>query len=72
MVSPLRMKRLVAELTIYDVSAKTGIDPARISLIERGYKAPREDEKKKFSLALGIGVGEIFPGESKSSEAGVT
>lgn len=60
MVSPLRMKRFIEELTIYDVSAKTGIDPARISLLERGYKTPKEEEKKKLAEALDCTPAELF------------
>jgi transcriptional regulator with XRE-family HTH domain len=41
---------------------KTGIDPARISLIERGYKNPRDDEKEKISRVLGVDIERIFLG----------
>jgi transcriptional regulator with XRE-family HTH domain len=61
MISPLRAKRFFAQMSIYDLSVKTGIDPARISLIEREYKTPRDDEKERLAKALGCGVGEIFP-----------
>ena len=64
MISPLREKRFFCELSIYDLSQKTGIDPARISLIERGYKAPREDEKKKLAKVLGCEPKDIFPPNS--------
>ena len=60
MISPLREKRFFAELTIYDLNQKTGIDPCRISLIERGYKTPREDEKQKMAKALACKVEDIF------------
>ena len=60
MISPLREKRFFGELTIYDLSQKTGIDPAKISLIERGYKAPREDEKEKIAKTLNCKVTDIF------------
>lgn len=61
MISPLREKRFFGELSIYDLSQKTDIDPAKISLIERGYKVPREDEKKKIAKVLKCEVKEIFP-----------
>lgn len=61
MISPLRRKRFFGELSIYALGQKTGIDPARISLIERGYKIPREDEKEKIAQALDCQVEEIFP-----------
>jgi transcriptional regulator with XRE-family HTH domain len=64
MISPLRKKRFFDELSIYDLSQKTDIDPAKISLIERGYKIPREDEKMKIAKALGCKVSEVFPDET--------
>jgi len=60
MISPLREKRFFKEMSIYDLSVKTGINPARISLMERGYKTPTEEEKKKIAKALGCEVPEIF------------
>jgi len=64
MISPLREKRFFNELSIYDLSQKTDIDPAKISLIERGYKIPREDEKRKIAKVLGCKVSEVFPDET--------
>jgi len=61
MISPLKEKRFFSELSIYDLSKKTGIDPAKISLIEREYKTPREDEKRKIAKALSCKVPDIFP-----------
>ena len=61
MLSPLRKKRFLSELTIYDLSQRTGIDPCRISLIERDYKMPRDEEREKIALALGCDVSDIFP-----------
>ena len=61
MLSPLRKQRLFQELSIYDIERRTGIDVAKISLIERGYRNPRDDEKKKLARALKCKVEEIFP-----------
>jgi len=61
MISPLREKRFFGELSIYDLSQRTGIDPSKISLIERGYKIPRQDEKDKIAQALSCEVEDIFP-----------
>ncbi len=60
MISPLREKRFFAQLSIYDIGQRTGIDTARISLIERGYKVPREEEMERFAKALGCSVEDIF------------
>ena len=65
MISPLRIKRFFSQLTLYDLGLRTGIDPARISLIERGYKAPRPEEEKKLAIALGCEATEIFPADKK-------
>lgn len=60
MISPLRTKRFFMEMSIYDVSKVTGIDPPKISLIERDLKKARDDEKEKFAIALKCTVDEIF------------
>jgi len=64
MISRMREKRFYAQLSIYEMSKKTGIDPGRISLIERGYKVPRDDEKHKIAKALSVRVEELFPTEA--------
>ena len=61
MLSPLRQKRLLEELTIYDLERRTGLNTAKISLIERGYRNPRNEEKLKFAKALKCRIAEIFP-----------
>ena len=61
MLSPLRKKRLLEELSIYDIERRTGIDVAKISLVERGYRNPRDEEKQKFAKALKCRVQDIFP-----------
>ncbi len=52
MISTLKAKRFFAELSIYDIAKKTGIDPARISLFERSFKTPRPDELETLADAL--------------------
>ena len=61
MLSPLRQKRLFQELTIYDMERRTGLNTAQISLIERGYRNPRDEEKLKLAKALKCRVQDIFP-----------
>lgn len=61
MISPLREKRFFAELSIYDLGQRIGMDPAKLSLIERGYKIPREEERRQLAEALGCEIHEIFP-----------
>ena len=66
MISPLRIKRFLSELTLYDLGLRTGVDPARLSLIERGYKIPRPDEKARLANALGCASSEIFPDQDEA------
>ena len=61
MVSPLRLKRFIKGLTLYDIRQETGIDTAKLSLMERGYVAPKPEEKEKLARALGCAAVEIFP-----------
>lgn len=60
MLSPLRKKRILQEMSIYELGQKAGILPPRISLIERGYVVPRVDEKENLAKAFGCKVTDIF------------
>ena len=60
----LREARFFKRLNQWDISVKTGIPQSKLSLIERGYINPREDEKKKIAKALGCKVMEVFPNET--------
>lgn len=50
----LRLLRLASGLTILDLSQRTGIDMAKISLVERGKIQPGEHEL--IALARGLGI----------------
>ena len=65
MISQMRLKRILAQLSIYDLAIKTGIDPSKISLIERDYKIPRPDEQEKIAKALQCSLEEVFPSRSE-------
>ena len=60
MVSTLRTKRFLAQATIYDVYRETGIQPSKISLIERGYVRAQPDEQEKLAKYFGCAVDELF------------
>lgn len=60
MVSTLRTKRFLAQATIYDVYRDTGIQPSKISLIERGYVTAQPDEQKRLAEYFGCAVEELF------------
>lgn len=64
-MNPIKVKRFMMGLTQYDLCFETGISQPRISLIERGYVAPKELEKKKLAEALSCEIGEIFPREGR-------
>jgi len=64
----LRERRVVKRITQFQLRISTGIHQSKISMIADGLIDPREDEKKKLSKAVGVGVEEIFP--DKGSEGG--
>ena len=59
--------RFKKKLTQWDIQRLTGISQSKISLIERGYVSPSEDEKDRIASALGFGAREIeWPGPGQS------
>ncbi len=56
----LREARFFKGLNQWDISIKTGIPQSKLSLIERGYIDPKEDEKKRIAKVLGHKVEDIF------------
>lgn len=50
----LKTIRFQRRLTQYDLSRKTGLSQATISLIERGYKKPGETMHKALAKACGV------------------
>jgi len=57
----LKEARFFKGLTQWDIAIKTGISQPTLSLIERGYVTPKEQEKKKIARALNCKVTDIFP-----------
>ena len=57
----LREARFKKRYNQWDVSLKTGIPQSKVSLIERGYVNPNEDEKKRLARALDCQIEEMFP-----------
>jgi len=47
-------------LTQWDIRKATGIHQSKVSLIERGYIQPTEEEKKLLAEVLGLPVDHIF------------
>ena len=63
MLSPLRKERILRELSLYDLRAKTGIAVSKLSLIERGIEPVNESEKKRLAQALGVREEDLFQGK---------
>lgn len=51
--------RFHKKITQWDLRLRTGINQTKISLIERGYVFPRDEEKQKLAKALGMSVDQI-------------
>jgi transcriptional regulator with XRE-family HTH domain len=54
-----REARFKSGLTQYDLTLRTGIQQSKISLFERGYLKPRNNERSRIAKALEIGPEEI-------------
>ncbi len=58
-IRPLREQ---LEIKQYELAARTGIPPYRVSFIERGLIEPRPRELKLLAKALGVTVEELAGG----------
>jgi transcriptional regulator with XRE-family HTH domain len=58
-VSNLRMARIKAGKSQWDVAIETGIPQAYLSLYERGYRKPKPEHLKTLSRFYGVEVGEL-------------
>ncbi len=52
-------KRVLSRLNQYDICTRAKIAQSTYSLIERGYKVPSDEERKRLARALGCRVDEI-------------
>ncbi|MCK5219840.1 helix-turn-helix transcriptional regulator [bacterium] len=55
----LREARFKKKLTQFDLCIKTGIQQSKISHFERGYLAPRDEERKRIAKALGVKASDL-------------
>ena len=62
-MKPLRRERILQGKSIHQISHKTDIDSAKISLIERGLKDPTPDEKRMLAKVLRSRIRDLFPKE---------
>ncbi len=63
MLTSLRRARLLREMSLYDLRARTGISVSKLSLVEREIEQASKDEKKRLAWALNVRVEELFPKE---------
>jgi transcriptional regulator with XRE-family HTH domain len=66
MLTPLRRERVLRQMSLYDIRARTGISVSKLSLVERGIERPSEDEKRRLAKALGVQIHELFPKKETS------
>lgn len=60
MITPMRIKRVMREMTQMDVSLRADLPQWKVSLFERGV-CPRSDEALRIAEVLGAPVTELFP-----------
>ena len=61
MLSPLRKKRILSEITLYELARQANIAASKLSLIERGLESVRPEEKERLAEVLNCEVRAIFP-----------
>ncbi len=57
----LRIARTRKRMSQYELSFKTGISQARISLMENGFRQPTKEQAEKIVKVLKANIEEIFP-----------
>ena len=60
MMTKLRETRLLLSMTLDALEARTGLDKAHLSRIERGLIVPRETTRKRIARALGLSADSLF------------
>ena len=55
----LKTFRAQKRITQWDLSLKTGIAQSTISLIEKGYVPPSEENRNKIAEALSVSINEV-------------
>jgi transcriptional regulator with XRE-family HTH domain len=59
-MNKLRELRSIKRITQFQLRLSTGIHQSKISMIENGLVAPREDEKQQLAKALHVRPEEIW------------
>jgi transcriptional regulator with XRE-family HTH domain len=56
----LKQQRLATNLTLYDLSAASGVSPSHLGRIEKGDRFPSADILQRIAKPLGFGEEELF------------
>ncbi len=67
--SRLKLTRVAAGLTQFEVFRRSGISPGRLSLLERGLISPRAEELAALARALKCDVGALRGSPTLSGDA---
>jgi len=65
-VNKMKLRRLELELTQYQLEKLTNIHQARLSLFERGFRKPSQNEKRKIAKALRVKEEMLFEERTNS------
>ncbi len=57
----LRIARVKRKISQWELSYKTKISQGRISLFERGFRQPTQEQAEKIADALQVYIKDIFP-----------
>jgi transcriptional regulator with XRE-family HTH domain len=68
--SVLKLARVVKGFSQYDVEAETGIRQSQLSLLERGFRVPSEQEKKALAALYKISEENLFPKPARDEASG--
>jgi len=55
----LREARFKSRMTQWGLALRTGVNQSKVSLIERGYVVPTDEERKRICEALNLDLHEI-------------
>ena len=56
----MRLKRLLSQMTLYDVEVSTGVQASTLSLLERGLRKPTVEQKRKLADFYHCYADELF------------
>ncbi len=57
----LKVARVKRKMSQWELSYQTGIAQSRISLFEKGFRKPTQEQAEKIAETLQVAIEEIFP-----------